>query len=241
MKMASSSQTGQPAFVHDHSIECLWRHTPTNKFYAILKRGGHQIKRSLKTRDREMARRRLEHLRQKVSQLANADGGSVMFSEIAKRWLEVVGVGIKASTLDRYQRTVDLLKPHFKKPARNITRADCERWAIVRSKDSAARTYNHDMQVLQRVLSLAERDGMIMENPARVVHRRKQPKPPLVIPTKEQQGWKGLKLIPAAGRSSEMASEPSETTGDASIPEASEGCFPLGGAKKTPGLEETTY
>ena len=71
MKTAHSSQTGQSSFVHDHSIERLWRHTPTNKFYAILKRGGRQIKRSLKARDRELARRRLEDLRQKVSQLAN--------------------------------------------------------------------------------------------------------------------------------------------------------------------------
>jgi integrase len=46
----------------------------------------------------------LEQLRQKVNQLASGDGGSVMFSEVAKRWLEVVGVGEKASTLDRYQR-----------------------------------------------------------------------------------------------------------------------------------------
>ena len=58
---------------------------------------------------------------------------------------------------------------------------------------------------------------------------------------KDRQGWKGLKLVPTAGRNSEMASKPSETTGDASFPEASEGFFPLDSTENTLGLEETTY
>ena len=58
---------------------------------------------------------------------------------------------------------------------------------------------------------------------------------------KDQQGWKGLKLVQTAGKSSEMASETSETTGDAGFPEASEAFIPLGATEKTPGLVETAY
>jgi hypothetical protein len=49
------------------NVPCLYRSKRSDIFYAIFTRLGGQIKRSLKTTDKELARRRLEDLRQKVA------------------------------------------------------------------------------------------------------------------------------------------------------------------------------
>ncbi|MBI5821351.1 MAG: site-specific integrase [Verrucomicrobia bacterium] len=186
MKKASSEQPSSPAFVHDSRVECLYRHTPSKTFYAILKRNGRQVKRSLKTKDRELARRRLEQLRQRVSYLKSAENANMMFAELTKQWLSSVSPNLKRSTIERYERSLEMLEEYFKKPVRNISRIDCEAWATARSKGFAARTFNHDMHVLSRVLALAEREGLILDNPAQVLKRRKQPIPQIVFPSREQ-------------------------------------------------------
>ena len=51
------------------NISCLYRSADSGMFYGIFTRKGDQVKKSLKTTDKELARRRLEALRQKVARL----------------------------------------------------------------------------------------------------------------------------------------------------------------------------
>src|SRR5687768_1121148 len=53
--------------------ENLYRHAPSGNYYALLKRGGKQFRRSLKTADRALASRRLGELRQQISNLTLSD------------------------------------------------------------------------------------------------------------------------------------------------------------------------
>jgi len=53
-----------------HVGDCLYRSSITDIYYAIFKRSGKQVKRSLKTADRELAKRRTEELRRKVERLS---------------------------------------------------------------------------------------------------------------------------------------------------------------------------
>ena len=47
-----------------HTVgENLYRHVPSGNYYALLKRGGKQFRRSLKTPDRPLAQRRLSAIR----------------------------------------------------------------------------------------------------------------------------------------------------------------------------------
>ena len=59
--------------IHKRVGENLYRHTPSGNYYALLKRGGKQFRRSLKTTDRALAARRLDDLRQKVNNLTLTD------------------------------------------------------------------------------------------------------------------------------------------------------------------------
>ena len=67
MKMTSkntSQTTEQPVF---HKVaENLYRFESSDGYYALLKRGGKQFRRSLKTKDRKLADRRLNDLRTKI-------------------------------------------------------------------------------------------------------------------------------------------------------------------------------
>ena len=65
--------------------ECLYR-IHTGGYYALIKVGGKQIKRSLSTNDQALAKRRLKELREKATGLT-LDRKKVDFKTIAQRWL----------------------------------------------------------------------------------------------------------------------------------------------------------
>ena len=69
---------------------------------------------------------------------------------------------------------------------RSIDAAACHEWEKARCAEVGASSFNADRGVLSRILDFAVREGLLLENPARVLQRRKMPKPSLVIPTRDQ-------------------------------------------------------
>ena len=57
-------------------------------YYALIKVGGKQIKRSLKTDDQALAKRRLKEFREKAAGLT-LDRKKVDFKTVAQRWLGI--------------------------------------------------------------------------------------------------------------------------------------------------------
>ena len=72
----------------------IYRSAISTTSSRAFKCSGRQIKRSLKTSDKEPAKRRLESLRQKVSKL-NTKASGVLFKGLAARWLEAAGGTMK--------------------------------------------------------------------------------------------------------------------------------------------------
>lgn len=68
----------------------------------------------------------------------------------------------------------------------NISRLDVERWATARAATKAARTFNMELETLRLVFDYAVSHGIVLDNPAMHVERRKQSTPKLLIPTREQ-------------------------------------------------------
>jgi hypothetical protein len=65
--VAPQDEPPDPVF---HKVgENLYWHVPSGNYYALLKRGGKQFRRSLKTFDRALAQRRLAALRDQVNSL----------------------------------------------------------------------------------------------------------------------------------------------------------------------------
>jgi len=184
--------------------ECLYRSQHSDRYYALLKRGGKQIKRSLKTSDRELAKRRLAEFREKAERL-NGNAGAIFFAELAKRWVDVVGATLKASSKFRRETAIKALLPSFRCAIRAISRSQVEAWATKRSKYVSARTYNMERETLILVLDYAVREGLILDNPAKVVPRRKLPKPQIVIPTQPQFKKLVLQIREADRRAAEAA------------------------------------
>src|SRR5437764_14562736 len=94
--------------------ENLYRHTPSANYYALLKRGGKQFRRSLKTSDRALAARRLAELRRQIGALTLSDAKNSTFADVANAWLSGVRHALKPATIQRRVICIKGLKPFFK-------------------------------------------------------------------------------------------------------------------------------
>jgi integrase len=179
--------------------ENLFRSDASGIYYAIFRRDGKQIRRSLKTGDRKLAERKLNELRGKVERLTTDSARSLPFAEwnpenqgelvggLAKRWLEFASLNLKASSLDRRFRTVKVLAPYFKgKTVASITMLDVERWAARRIKECSLRTFNMELETLKLVFDYGMQHGILLDNPAGKIKRRKLSATKLEIPNRDQ-------------------------------------------------------
>jgi integrase len=167
----------------------LYRLESSGTYYALFKRASKQIRRSLKTTDSALARRRLNELREKVSRLNQTKGASKLtFASLAERWLANHRVHLKEKSISRLDTCLKGLKPYFGHvPIRNISSQQCEAWLTGRGKKISPSSYKHERRVLLAVLNYAVRDGLLLDNPARAtVPIRKIPKSKTVIPTRKQ-------------------------------------------------------
>jgi integrase len=168
--------------------ECLDRNPTSGPYFALVKRKGKQIRKSLRATDRKLAERRLAEFRKQAASLtASPEERRTPFSALAQRWLRIHNVHLKPSSADRNVRCVKELEKTFGKLAvTEITTRRCEDWMASRGRGIAASTFNKDALVLRAILDYAQRDGLILDNPARVVKRRKVVDKEIVIPTREE-------------------------------------------------------
>lgn len=168
--------------------ECLYRHESSGTYYGLVKRGGKQFRRSLKTDDRQLASRRLAELREKVGRLTNVTSARrITFGQLADRWFGTVRGRLKSSSSRRIETCIGQLKPFFASTSiRNISRATCDDWMMKRGDQISASTFNKEFQTLRLILNYACRDGLLLDNPASHIEPRKQARAELVIPTREQ-------------------------------------------------------
>lgn len=165
--------------------ECLYR-ADTGIYYAVLKVKGKQLRTSLHTNDRTIARKKLGDLRRQASRLAPA--ASMTFDVLTKQWLPFIEArGMKPASYKRRVVAVRSLSQFFgNKNVRTINRLHVERWATDRTKECSARNYNIELETLKQIMNYALEHGFIVESPAAPIKRRRQPKAVIVIPTKDQ-------------------------------------------------------
>jgi integrase len=185
MKTKNSTSRGQQNL--KRVGECLYRSQSSNIYYAILKRGGKQIKRSLRTTDAALARRKLKDLVGQAASLPTGSSSKTSFAKIAESWLKTASVTMKTSSATRQAGVVKSLSKTFGPvPVRAITKTMAEEWAAERSKERSARTYNYEREGLIRILDYAKREGLILDNPALILKRLKTRQVKPVIPTKNE-------------------------------------------------------
>jgi len=191
MQPPSADKESQPESTLFRKVaECLYRHEPSGTYYALVKRAGKQYRRSLKTKDRKLAERQLADFREKVGGLSHsASAGQVTFADIAARWLDTLRPTLKPTSFRRRDVSLAQIKAYLGSlTLRQLSSRACEEWASKRGPEIAASTYNNERDTIIAVLAYAKREGLILDNPALVLPRRKLPRVQIVIPTKEQFG-----------------------------------------------------
>lgn len=186
MKQRTESTSDGKEYVR--ASENLYRNTASGLYYALVKRSGKQIRRSLKTTDFALAKRRLKEFIEKSDRLDLSKGKQkVGFQEWGEQWLETMKAKLKPASHVRRLCSLKQLKTHFgTSTVRGVTRTQCEEWASKRAPRVAASTYNNERETLISILDYALREGLILDNPARVLERKRQGKRQLTIPTRDQ-------------------------------------------------------
>ena len=167
--------------------ECLYRNGH-GVYFAWFSVRGKQLKRSLKTSDKELARRRLAELRKIATRLHGLEDRNLRFEEVVRGWLESIEGGLKPSTYRRRVVCINQLMPFFKTiPMRSITSADIEKWKLRRGVSIAARTFNKELETLNHLIRYAwDVKGILLDNPAEKVRNRKAAVTTIGIPSKDQ-------------------------------------------------------
>jgi integrase len=167
--------------------ENLYRLDSTGGYYALLKRGDKQFRRSLKTKDRRLAERRLAELREQIGNLSLTEATDVNFEDVAKRWLATNQHTMKQSSIERRLLSIKTVAPFFKAGSiRAISPADCERWLIERGSTIAPSTFANELDTLNGTFKYAISRGLLLTSPARNIKRRRIVQAKITVPSREQ-------------------------------------------------------
>ena len=166
--------------------ECLYRNHK-GVYFALVKVGGKQIKRSLKTNDQALAKRQLKAFRTKTEKMGKGQR-DLGFNELCQLWLESIKPGLKASSYARRRTSVNQLMPFFRNAmVRSISADDVDRWKKTRSTAVSARSFNIDLETLGLIFRYAQKiKGILLDNPAEGLKRKKETRTRVVIPSREQ-------------------------------------------------------
>jgi len=163
--------------------ECLYRNG-IGVYFALVKVGGKQIKRSLKTNDLALAKRRVSELRKKAERMHGKETRDMQFEELAGLWMESVKGNLKEASHDRRRVALVGLTPFFKNmPMRSIGFHEVEAWQNRRGATISARSHNIELETLKLIFAYAMKRGIVLDNPTDDFKRRKQPKAVVEIPT----------------------------------------------------------
>lgn len=167
--------------------ECLYRSASSKIYYGITYVGKRQVKKSLKTTDRQLAENQLAEFRAKVGNLKPDESAKLSFYLIGLRWLADHQHKLKARTIRGKTDSLKTLDSILgEKPIRSIDHDDISRWLDVRGSKVSGRTFNWELDIMRGVFGYAVKRGLILNDPTRDIERRKPQYRPVVIPTRDE-------------------------------------------------------
>ena len=167
--------------------ENLYRLESSGGYYALIKKGGKQFRRSLKTKDRKLAERRLKELKEKMGVLRVSEDATRDFKTLADRWLDSRKHKLAESTAEWYGYLIKNLAEFFGDASiRNITAQDCERWAATRRKTAGTKAFVSELDTMNAVFQYAVRHGLILTNPAAHIERPTVRQPKIQVPSLDE-------------------------------------------------------
>jgi integrase len=166
--------------------ECLYRYSPNGVYYARVKRGGKETKRSLRTTDPVLAKRKLRDFRDQQQQVDPARG-NVTLAQLCERWL-ATKKNAKPKTLGTKSHVVKQIKSRWPGGAtqriRDIVPSQAD--LFLAKFQFGAASQNAFVTVLRELFDFAVRDNCIAKSPCAHLKFRKREKPIRPTPTFEQ-------------------------------------------------------
>jgi integrase len=167
--------------------ECLYRYS-NGVYYGRIRVEGKEIKRSLHTTDREVARRKLADFRNQQRQ-TDRSAGKVTVAALCDEFLKAArALHHKAKTVERRELIVGRIKSDwptggFTQVAR-VKPGDCDMWLAQYRFGIASR--NLHVACLKELFNYAVRNRYIFASPAAHLKYSKREKPIRLTPTFEQ-------------------------------------------------------
>jgi integrase len=159
--------------------ECLYRYSSSGVYYARLKRPGKEIRRSLKTTDKELAKRRLADLRNEQAEIDPASE-KMPLHELCERFLKTIRHQ-KPKTVERKKLIVRRMQNDWPTGSltqvRKIKASDVDLWLsrCQERHEFGPVSRNLHIRTVNEVFDMAVRDKAIFSSPAQHLKRDKEP------------------------------------------------------------------
>lgn len=157
--------------------ECLYRYTSNGVYYARIKVGGKEIRRSLETTDPALARRNLTKLRNEEAQIDRSKS-KLTLKELCDTFLKTIQHQ-KPKTIERKTLITTRVKKRWPGGSEiqvsKIKPSDIELWLAKFKLGPVSR--NLHIACVKEILSMAVRDGVIAHSPAEALKSVKLDRP----------------------------------------------------------------
>ena len=186
--------------------ECLYRYSSNGVYYARIKSGGKEIRRSLETTDRELAKRELVRFKDEQRQIDRSQG-KLTLAELCDRFLKTIQHQ-KPKTIERKTLIVQRIKRDWPTGAQTqvgkIRPSDVDLWLARYQFGPASR--NLHVATAKDLFAMATRDNAICRSPVDHLRSIKLDKPIRKTPTFEE-----FKAIVASIRSQQFNADAEES------------------------------
>ncbi len=163
--------------------ECLYRYTPTGTYYARIKRPGKELRRSLGTTDRAVAKRKLADLHKEVDR-TEAATGRVTLANLCERYMATVQ-NQRPKTLKRKRYIHAQILADFpggaNVPAGKVLPSQVSAWLA--SYEFGEASYNLFLEYVRAVFALAVDDRIVAVSPVVNLKTKPRQKPIRRTPT----------------------------------------------------------
>jgi integrase len=189
--------------------ECLYRYSSNGVYYARFKTHGKEILRSLRTTDRNLAKRNLARLKDEQRQ-TDRSKSKITLAELCDQYLRTIQHQ-KPKTVERKNYIVNRIKTEW--PTGSLSQvgkirpSDVQLW-LARYKFGPV-SRNLHLACTKEILSMAVGDGIISYSPASNLEPAKLDKPIRKTPTFEQ-----FRAIVGSIRSQEFNGHDAEESAD---------------------------
>ena len=181
-------QIGAGKGTFEKVAECLYRYTTNGTYYARVQKDSKEFRRSLKTTDRAVAKRKLADFQREVGRtLPGANRMTV--AQLCDAYLKTQQ-HLEAKTREGKDSVIRRIKDTWPEGSNQVIErvrpSHVEGWLSAQGAERSASSLNSFIEVVRGVFALAVRDQILAVSPAAALKYRKRKKPIRKTPTVEE-------------------------------------------------------